>query len=169
MAYEDKYENMRNELADKAVGEMVKVAEEFARQINQRYHRVHTIVCSTSAIDGHDESYTLLNPLTLKLEHVKLDVSKLWWSDSVELAWELEGKWNEACDWLTDRQDVIDTYYDYDHDAWERYYDMWMRVRDEKLNEMCRIIERWIDGTECFVWQLEDDELEEEHACSVAA
>lgn len=169
MLYDEKTEQLREQLCDKAHKDIFWVANEFARQINQRYHRTITDWSCHSTFDSHDAKHDLFHPLHLKQRKVSIDVSRLEWSDAVELAWELESEWNKRVDILDEREGVIDTYFDYDHDAWERYYDLFLDFRRQQLEDMAEIVERWIDGTEDLIWDLDKDELLEELCLEVAA
>lgn len=154
-------EEQRNEWADRYYAEMKGVAEEFARQINRRYYRGSNCWSTTSSFLSTGEQ-GLFHPLRLNRKPVKLDVSKLECSDAVEMAWDIEETWNKKCAPWDEWEEFIDTYYEVDHDLWDRYTDYLMADVDNTLKEIGKAVERWIDSMECYVWSDEFDEFVDE-------
>ena len=169
MYEEDKYEVMRNELADKAVDNIAKAASMFAEQINQHYRRYITDWSVSSVINGMHDDYTIGNYHMLKPVRVKIDDHDLWWCDAIELAWEIENTWNMFFD-------LLDTDPLYLWAEEHADYDKFVVIdefRDEIYKRVIRLIEDRIEdyiyGTEDLIWNLTDDELTEEHNCAMAA
>ena len=169
MSYNDKFDTMRDELADKAVGEIVGVAKDFAEQLNQHYRRVITTWSMSSHIDGMHDGYTFGNYHMLKPKRVSVDVGALWWSDAVELAWEIEGIWNRFFDLLDDDPLYVWAEEHADYDTFAKVDEFRDHIYKKVIGIIEDRIEDYILGTEDLIWQLDDDELEEEHGMAVAA
>ena len=169
MFYEDRYETMRNELADKAVGDIAKAARMFAEQLNQHYRRVITDWSVYSVIDGMHEGYTFGNYHMLKPRRVEMDVSELFWSDAVELAWEIEGTWNTFFDLLDDDPLYVWAEEHADYDTFVKVDEFRDEVYKMAIKHIESRIEDYIDGTEDMIWHLSDEELTEEHEMAMAA
>lgn len=164
----DKYELMAEAEGEKAFAEVIKVAEEFARQIDSQYHRRVTDWAVYSNFDSFWWSDG--NWFDGEYHHVKfrkrvdIDVAPYEHSEAVECAWELEASWNESVDKWDGIEEQIDglllSRMDCDAEALEDVLD---KMHDKALDSMADVVERWLDSVECWYWSSDyADELREE-------
>lgn len=156
----DKYELIRNEMADDAYKDCIEVANRFAKAIGKYYARHSNDMCSWSefhacetSVDGRLMSLKVRLP---KHTAIELDFTGIDDSIAYDMGGQLECKWNEGCERInkeTDRlfENADPDYYDYLDDKVDG---MWK----ELVDECAKCIDDLIDAAECAPWDCYDDE-----------
>jgi hypothetical protein len=133
--------------ADEAFREVVKVAEEFARQTGRKYHRSSNCWFSTSSFPANYEDKDCWKKQWNT-------VSTLYNGDNneaYECAWEIERRWNELVPALNDKYDSdvwdkILTDDDQLSDYYDRQADLDLDALDHIRDEIGKCVENWLDA-----------------------
>ena len=169
----DKYDLIREEMANDAFDECIKVAHRFAEAINQYYIRCSNDMYSWSEFRSCNMSFNLrrLTSVDVRLcKHhpVELNLTGIHNSTAYDMGETLKCKWNDECERINKEMDerfekAHPDYYDYLNDEEER---MWK----ELLRECAQIVEDCIDSAVCEPWEsYEDEDIDELMKDAIAA
>jgi hypothetical protein len=160
----NKYDLIREEMANDAYNECIEVANRFAKAVNQYYSRYSNDMYSWSEFHSCDMSRGMRSMVADVRLHthrpIELDLDSIHNSSAYDMGVELKSKWNDECERINKEMDkrlenVDPDYYDYLDDEEER---MWK----ELLDKCAKIIDNFIDAAVCEPWECyEDYELDE--------
>ena len=169
----DKYNIIREEMANDAYTECIEVANRFAKAVNQYYSRKSNDMCSWSEFHSCDMSFNGKRLMSVSVRQhthraIELNLDNIHNSTAYDMGVELKGKWNDECERINKEMDerfekANPDYYDYLDDEEER---MWK----ELLRECAQIVETYIDSAVCEPWEsYEDEDIDELMKDAIAA
>ena len=160
----NKYDLIREEMANDAYKECIEVANRFAKAVNQYYSRYSNDMCSWGEFHSCDMSRGMRSMVADVRLHthrpIELDLDNIHNSSAYDMGVELKGKWNEGRERINDEMDkrlenADPDYYDYLDNEEEC---MWK----ELLNKCAKIIDSFIDAAVCEPWECyEDKDIDE--------
>lgn len=157
----DKYELMAEEECDKAVGEIIKVAERIAEVTDTRFKRN---VTNWATFNYWKRAEFVVENGVVTFWHSKydyhdlhIDTSDLVSSEAIEFAWAAEEMWNERTPTWRKAQEVLDGLDEYD--LWDRLDNALDADVEKAFDALNDLMETWIESAED--WYTSEDHMNE--------